>query len=38
MMRFVMKNSYKMYDVNRVPLVKSIMIRNTISTPQYTEK
>jgi hypothetical protein len=33
-----MKNSYKMYDVDRVPFVKSIMMRNTISNPQYTEK
>lgn len=33
-----MKNSYKMYDVDLVPFVKSIMTRNAISTPQYTEK
>lgn len=33
-----MKISYKIYDVDRVPFVKSIMMRNTMSTPQYTEK
>lgn len=33
-----MKNSYKMYDVNRVPFAKSIMTRNTVSNPQYREK